>query len=111
MSVAVKNLEHFRVVHRHWKKGDRRDYFVARTLSTIFFRELKYMRDANAEARQSINAHVEQDDWPNTEQSEELLARLAVLEDFADLWTAFLENFMSEPNNEPSQEIKIEVEE
>ncbi len=59
VSVAMRSLEHYRLIRRHWYKGQRKDFFVPRTdmnnvlneLFQFFFSpELTYMQEANATA-------------------------------------------------------------
>jgi|GEM_PF-6563936 len=124
VSVAMKGLEHYRLIRRQWKKGDRRDYFVARTdtlevlrelYQQFFSREMKYMRDANNEARQwlSLPDMQGQGNWPTPEQTDKLLNRLQVLDDLVLTVQSILNQFLGTDETTPSQgkSIQIEVEE
>lgn len=120
VSVVMRTLEHYRFVRRQWVKGDRRDYYTARTDSTgilgelfelFFSKELKYMESANLTARQALDVAPFEGDWPDIHQRSELLERLSQLEAFSSLITDWLKQTLS--NNEPIQPaeiIKIEVE-
>ncbi|QQE77538.1 GbsR/MarR family transcriptional regulator [Alicyclobacillus sp. SO9] len=123
VSVAMRTLEHYRVVRRSWIKGDRRDYFmprmnvneVLRELFQLFFsHELKYMREANLTAKQALESSQAGGDWPSDDKRRELLQRIEILEGFSDLITTWLEQFIGEGQQSVSkaaETIEIEVEE
>lgn len=123
VSVAMRTLEHYRLVRRSWIKGDRRDYFSIRTnvnevlreLFQLFFsHELKYMREANVTAREALESSTDGGNWPSDDQRQELLRRIEILENFYDLVAAWLEQFLDEGDelaSKPADTIEIEVEE
>jgi len=120
VSVVMRTLDHYRLVRRHWVKGDRRDYFTARTDSGVilqelfdlfFSRELKFMESANLTARQALETVPFETDWPDKQQRLELLERLTQFESFISLVSGWLKQIVgnAEPIT-PTESIPIEVE-
>ena len=94
VSVSMRQLEHYRLVERHWRKGDRRDYYTVRTDYLAILRdwyrlfgqhELAYMTDANATARRALERVPEEGDWPAPADRAALLDRLASMDALIDL--------------------------
>lgn len=121
VSVVMRTLEHYRLVNRQLVKGDRRDYFTARTDSALmlrelydlfFSRELKYYEAANNTARQALETAPIKGDWPDKEQRALLLKRMTQLESFVNLISDLLKQFMNNSDKpvSPVEIIPIEVE-
>ena len=121
VSVAMRTLETYRAVQRHWRKGDRRDFYAARTdFSAIlqdwyrlFFRpELDGMQQANALARRALAARSAGSDWPDSDGREQLLARLGQMDAMNDLCRAWLDQLLAAAEStapRPAEVIAIEV--
>lgn len=123
ISVAMRNLEKARVVRREWKRGDRRDFFVARTdvhavlteWNQYFFQhELRFMEQGNRTAREGIERSLAGPGWPTEEERSELLRRLERLDDLIRLATDLLNDLLqfgeSDPSrSQPARTIEIEI--
>jgi DNA-binding transcriptional regulator GbsR (MarR family) len=122
VSVSVRLLEHYRLVERHWRKGDRRDYYVARTDYLDILRdwyrlfgqyELAYMTQANAAARRALEHVSAAADWPVPQERAILLNRLANMDELIDLVRRWIAPYLAAPGEAdvaPAEVIPIEVE-
>lgn len=123
VSVSIRLLERYRLVERHWQKGDRRDYYTARTDYIGIFRdwyrlfgqhELAFMTEANATARRAITKDEAAEDWPAPEARAELLERLAAMDALIEVAQHWIARLLAPPEAfapEPSVVIPVEVEE
>lgn len=122
VSVAMRELEHYRLIRRQWQKGNRKDFFVVRTdandvlgeLFQLFFSpELKYVTDANTVARTALKSASEAHDWPDAEKRQVLLERLDILDNISSIVSQLLQQFIAKPLQPVNrvQTIEIEVEE
>jgi DNA-binding transcriptional regulator GbsR (MarR family) len=122
VSVSMRQLEHYRLVERHWRRGDRRDYYAARTDYLAILRdwyrlfgqhELAFMTQANATARRALERGAEGEDWPSPEERALLLERLVGMDDLISLvrgWIAPYVDAATTPEVAPAEVIPIEVE-
>jgi len=122
VSVSMRQLERYRLVERHWRKGDRRDYYAARTDYLAILRdwyqlfgqhELAYMTQANATARRALEQEADGGDWPAPEENALLLDRLAHMDAFIGLVRGWIPPYVdtaAAPEAAPAEVIPIEVE-
>ena len=98
-SVALRKLESARMVQRHWRKGDRRDHYTAQTdfaelmrawYEMVFQHELRYMTEAGAMVRRTLQDAPMGGDWPSAEDRAMLLARLEHYEQFMQMFLAWM---------------------
>lgn len=121
VSVAMRQLEHYRLVQRDWRKGDRRDFYRARTdfLGVIgdWYRlfvqhELTYIAEGSADARQALAAAPESGDWPSAEERAALIDRLEALDRLAARFRPWVDALLAEEAADqavPAEIIPIEV--
>lgn len=121
VSVSMRQLERYRLVERHWRKGDRRDYYAPRTDYLAILRdwyrlfgqhELAYMTQANASARRALEQGAEEEGWPLPEERAQLLDRLASMDALIGLvreWIAPYIDTAQAHEVAPAEVIPIEV--
>lgn len=120
VSVVMRTLEYYRVVERQWVKGDRRDYYRARTdtgvilkeLYDLFFsKELSYMESAYNSAKTALENAPFEGDWPDRQQRINLLERLEQLESYISLLKGWLDQIIDKSKPVARAElVQIEVE-
>lgn len=84
-SVALRNLEKYRVVRRHWRKSDRRTFYTARTdftamlgewYSLFLERDIAQFTALCQEAREGLKAAHANPGGPDAADVRELVGRL-----------------------------------
>ncbi|MDE3074572.1 MAG: hypothetical protein KGJ86_04015, partial [Chloroflexota bacterium] len=129
VSVALRNLERYQVARREWVRGDRRDFYVARTdfaaimqdwYRLFFQHEIRYVQQANSEVREFLSSveHPERASeqpsaWPTAAERDVILQRM----DEADRLIAVFQDWfdeilpaMSQGERLPAAQIPIQVE-
>jgi DNA-binding transcriptional regulator GbsR (MarR family) len=121
VSVSMRTLERYRLVERHWIRGDRRDFYSARTdfrailqdwYRLFGLQELRYMEQANAAARQALRAAPAGEDWPSPAERAALLDRLERIDQAFALFRAWADRLLGAPpatDGRPADVIPIEV--
>ena len=121
VSVSMRLLERYRLVERQWRRGDRRDYYAARTDYLAILRdwyrlfgqhELAFMTQANTSARRALERATDDADWPTPDQCAALLDRLANMDALIDLVRRWIAPYLDAPQAPaiaPAEVIPIEV--
>lgn len=122
VSVAMRQLETYRLVRREWARGDRRDFFVARIdfaamlqeWHRLFFQqEMRFAQEANAEVRARLDQAAPEGGWPSADEQAVLRQRLDDIDQLiaaSQGWFEALVDLVGQTERRPAQQIPIQVE-
>ncbi len=122
LSVAMRQLETYRMVRREWLRGDRRDFFVARSdfaamlqdwYRLFFQHEIRYAEEANAEVRANLSATPPAPGWLSSDEQQTILQRLDEVDGLIEAfqgWFEQLANLVEHRQSRPAERIPIQVE-